>query len=63
MVDYNIKLKKRLKDVGLTQKEVAERSGQTRTLFTYIMSGRWNLKEYEKEKIAKVLNCSVNEIF
>jgi DNA-binding XRE family transcriptional regulator len=52
-----------MKESGITQTILAEKVDISRTLVSYILSGRWNLKEHEKNKIAKALKCTVKEIF
>lgn len=48
---------------GLTQEELAERVGVTRTHIAKIESGKFSASVRLLAKIAKVLDCSLDDIF
>lgn len=63
MVEYNFKLHKKMKELSVTQSVLAKKVKISRTLVSYVLSGRWNLTQKEKTDISKVLKCKVEQIF
>ena len=56
-------LKKVLREAGLAQAQLAQRTGIHRTVISRISTGRMRPSAYEKVKIAEALGKSVREIF
>lgn len=58
------KISDRRKSMGLTQEELAERSGVSRAILSGLESGRIKVTTTQTLiRIAKALNCSVTDIF
>lgn len=58
------KIKERRVEIGITQEELAEKSGVSRTIICALESGkRCNTTAKTLLQIATALNCTVNDIF
>lgn len=56
-------VKKKRTELGLSQRELAERSGLSVTLIHYIESGERSPTAASIMKLAKALRCTVGELF
>ena len=59
----NIELKKKIFEIGATQREIARKAGINERILSLIIHGRYNPDEDEARKIASTLGVSVNQLF
>ena len=58
------KIKEKRIEIGITQEELAEKSGVSRTIICSLESGKnCNTTAKTLLRIANALNCTVNDIF
>ena len=62
-MDYGTKIKKLRQAEGLTQQELADRAHITKSMVSYIESGKRNPNTKTLEKIAAVLGMTLAEFF
>jgi len=66
-MDYNIQLKSKIKQNGLTQRSLAERIKEPESVVSLLINKRYVFPEQRltsiKRKIAKALRVPQNEIF
>lgn len=61
MTDYK-KLRVKIAEAGLTQKEFAERAGITESRASFNCNNDSNLEEKTLKRMAKALGCTIDEI-
>lgn len=56
-------IRRKRKEKGLTQKELAELSGITREYLSYLENGKYQCTIKTAKRIAKVLDCDWMELY
>lgn len=59
----NGRLKRIMFEKGITQRELAEKTGICRVYLSLHINGRVNLKDLEKLRVAEALGCKVSDVF
>ena len=59
----NSKLKLILFEGGMSQRDLAKKSGVHESTISLAINGKYNLDEIQKAKIAKALKMSINGLF
>ena len=63
MDTFSERLRKKRKEKGLTQAEMAERIGLKQTGYAEIEQGKSTKKFYQLYRIARELGCSIDDLF
>jgi len=63
LIKKNSKLKSKLFEIGMTQKELAKSVHIPEPYVSLILAGRYNPDNEERQKIAEAVGCSPADIF
>ena len=63
MIKTNIKLLVAIKERGLKQKDICQLLGVSAPLLSEVISGKRNLDEEFKNRLAQILNATASELF
>jgi DNA-binding Xre family transcriptional regulator len=60
--EFGLRLRRVMTMKGITQEELAERTGLTQTMISLYINGKNNPSFYAVDKIAKALGCSLDDL-